>query len=106
MDLLDDGIKLSFDPKCQRLKMMEVYDIKKVKLKYWCVKTWSCSEHVTSQPLPLSLLSNKFFSSPAVPPTVEQIHHSFGPTLPGRKTTCVYTCSAKCCELCVHCCRG
>ena len=31
------------------------------------------------------LYSNSYFSSPDVIPTVEQIHHTFGPTLPGRK---------------------
>jgi len=35
IDLTDDGFKLLFDPKLQRLKMIEVYDVKKVKLKYW-----------------------------------------------------------------------
>lgn len=33
----------------------------------------------------LLLCSNKCFCSPDVPPTVEQIHDSFGPTLPGRE---------------------
>lgn len=62
VDMVQDGLRLLFDPKLQRLKMIEIYDVKKVKLKY----------------------CNSYFSSPEITPTVEQIHHTFGPTLPGQ----------------------
>ncbi|XP_064391487.1 phagosome assembly factor 1-like [Halichondria panicea] len=65
LDLTNDGVKLIFDPKAQRLKIIEIYDVKKVKLKY----------------------CNKVFNSPQVSPTVEKIHDSFGPTLPGQVDT-------------------
>lgn len=61
-DLVEDGIKLIFDPKCQRLRVIDVYDTRKVSLRY----------------------CNKHFCSPEILPTVEQIHNSFGPTLPGE----------------------
>lgn len=63
--LTQDGIRLLFDPKSQRLKMIEVYDVTKVKLRY----------------------CNKHFCSHDILPTVDQIHHSFGPTLPGQVDT-------------------
>ena len=40
----------------------------------------------------LCLFSNSYFSSPDVLPTVEQIHHTFGPTVPGGKTVCMCVC--------------
>ncbi|XP_076336430.1 phagosome assembly factor 1 isoform X1 [Tachypleus tridentatus] len=61
INLTQDGIKLIFDSVSQRLKIIEVYNMTKVKLKY-------CG-------LP--------FCSPEVSPTIEQIDHSFGATHPG-----------------------
>ncbi|XP_063848027.1 PHAF1 protein CG7083-like isoform X1 [Scylla paramamosain] len=61
LNLSQDGIQLFFDPLCQRLKVIEVYNMKAVKLKY-CGIT---------------------FSSPEVIPSIEQIDHSFGATHPG-----------------------
>ncbi|XP_071448035.1 PHAF1 protein CG7083 [Hetaerina americana] len=59
--LPQDGIRLIFDPIVQRLKIIEVYNMKLLKLKY-CGVT---------------------FSSPEVVPSIEQIEHSFGATHPG-----------------------
>lgn len=56
-----DGIRLIFDPVLQRLKVIEVYNMNKVKLKYCGIP----------------------FNSPEVPPTIEQIDQSFGATHPG-----------------------
>lgn len=61
LTLTQDGIKLLFDPYSQRLKIIEVYNLSKVKLKY-------CGVH---------------FNSPTIPPTIEQIDQSFGATHPG-----------------------
>lgn len=60
-NLTQDGIKLLFDAYNQRLKVIEVYDLSKVKLKY-------CGVH---------------FNSQAIAPTIEQIDQSFGATHPG-----------------------
>ncbi|EHB08062.1 hypothetical protein GW7_04038 [Heterocephalus glaber] len=46
-----DGIKLLFDAFNQRLKVIEVYDLTKVKLKY-------CGVHFTLRPTPLSRLTS------------------------------------------------
>ncbi|XP_074646338.1 phagosome assembly factor 1-like isoform X2 [Tubulanus polymorphus] len=56
-----DGIRLIFDAISQRLKIIEVYNMTKVKLKY-------CGMH---------------FNSMNVQPTIEQIDQSFGATHPG-----------------------
>uniref|UniRef100_A0A2M4AD94 Uncharacterized protein n=1 Tax=Anopheles triannulatus TaxID=58253 RepID=A0A2M4AD94_9DIPT len=61
INLPQDGIRLIFDPVQQRLKTIEVFNMKLVKLKY-------CS-------LP--------FNSPEVVPSIEEIEHSFGATHPG-----------------------
>jgi hypothetical protein len=61
INLPHDGIRLVFDPIVQRLKIIEIYNMKLVKLKY-------CG-------LP--------FNSPEVLPSIEQIEHSFGATHPG-----------------------
>ncbi|XP_014593863.1 phagosome assembly factor 1 isoform X1 [Equus przewalskii] len=61
LNLTQDGIKLLFDAFNQRLKVIEVYDLTKVKLKY-------CGVH---------------FNSQAIAPTIEQIDQSFGATHPG-----------------------
>lgn len=61
INLPQDGIRLFFDPVSQRLKIIEIYNMKLVKLKY-------CG-------LP--------FNSPEVLPSIEQIEHSFGATHPG-----------------------
>uniref|UniRef100_A0A182NFV4 Uncharacterized protein n=1 Tax=Anopheles dirus TaxID=7168 RepID=A0A182NFV4_9DIPT len=61
INLPQDGIRLIFDPVQQRLKTIEVFNMKLVKLKY-------CS-------MP--------FNSPEVVPSIEEIEHSFGATHPG-----------------------
>lgn len=61
INLPQDGIRLIFDPVVQRLKAIEVFNMKLVKLKY-CAMT---------------------FNSPEVLPSIEQIEHSFGATHPG-----------------------
>ncbi|XP_071174921.1 phagosome assembly factor 1-like [Mytilus edulis] len=61
LNLSQDGVRLIFDPVSQRLKVIEVNNLGKVKLKY-------CGVH---------------FSSPQVQPTIEQIDQSFGATHPG-----------------------
>uniref|UniRef100_A0A9L0SHL6 Phagosome assembly factor 1 n=1 Tax=Equus caballus TaxID=9796 RepID=A0A9L0SHL6_HORSE len=63
LNLTQDGIKLLFDAFNQRLKVIEVYDLTKVKLKY-------CGVH---------------FNSQAIAPTIEQIDQSFGATHPGAQ---------------------
>jgi len=61
LNLANDGIQLFFDPVCQRLKVIEVYNMKSVKLKYCGIP----------------------FNSLEVVPSIEQIDHSFGATHPG-----------------------
>ncbi|XP_064599085.1 phagosome assembly factor 1-like [Liolophura sinensis] len=61
LNLSQDGIKLIFDPVSQRLKIIEVNIMSKVKLKY-------CGVH---------------FNAPQIQPTIEQIDQSFGATHPG-----------------------
>ncbi|OQV17748.1 UPF0183 protein C16orf70-like protein [Hypsibius exemplaris] len=58
--LTGDGIRLVFDPFAQRLKIIEVYDMTKVRLKY----------------------SGMIFCAPDSSPTREQIDLSFGATRP------------------------
>jgi len=99
--------------------MIEIYDVKKVKLKYWYVSLqrtvhfglgsalcrmystilialhafhsnkilgMTLEQLIVITVIELSLCcSNSCFSAPDVIPTVEQVHHTFGPTLPGRK---------------------
>ncbi|CAH1780529.1 unnamed protein product [Owenia fusiformis] len=62
ISLSQDGIRLIFDPVLQRLKIIEVFNMGKVKLKY-------CGVH--------------FNAPPNVSPTIEQIDQSFGATHPG-----------------------
>ncbi|XP_042896720.1 phagosome assembly factor 1 isoform X2 [Parasteatoda tepidariorum] len=64
INLSQDGIRLIFDPLSQRLKIIEVYCMTKTKLKY----------------------CGNVFCSPEVPPTLEQIDHSFGATHPGGRS--------------------
>lgn len=61
INLPQDGIRLFFDPIVQRLKIIEIYNMKLVKLKY-CGLSFNC---------------------PEVLPSIEQIEHSFGATHPG-----------------------
>uniref|UniRef100_T1IM16 Uncharacterized protein n=1 Tax=Strigamia maritima TaxID=126957 RepID=T1IM16_STRMM len=61
INLSNDGIRLIFDSNVQRLKVIEVYNLNKVKLKYCGIP----------------------FNSPEVLPTIEQIDQSFGATHPG-----------------------
>lgn len=61
INLPQDGIRLIFDPVVQRLKAIEVFNMKLVKLKY----------------------NGMPFNSPEVLPSIEQIEHSFGATHPG-----------------------
>ncbi|XP_067930486.1 phagosome assembly factor 1-like [Watersipora subatra] len=60
LNLSNDGIKLIFDPYSQRVKMIEVYEMDKVSLRY----------------------HGKLFNSPSVSPTIQQISQSFGATIP------------------------
>lgn len=59
--LSQDGLKLVFDSISQRLKVIEVYDLSLVRLKY----------------------GELYFNCPDVSPTIEQIDQSFGATRPG-----------------------
>lgn len=59
--LTQDGIKLVFDSLSQRLKVIEIYDLSLVRLKY----------------------CDLLFNCPDVSPTIEQIDQSFGATRPG-----------------------
>ncbi|VEN55426.1 unnamed protein product, partial [Callosobruchus maculatus] len=59
INLPQDGIRLFFDPVTQRLKIIEIYSMKLVKL------------------------NGLSFNSPEVLPSIEQIEHSFGATHPG-----------------------
>ncbi|XP_039298490.1 UPF0183 protein CG7083 [Nilaparvata lugens] len=61
INLSQDGIKLVFDPVAQRLKIIEIYNMKLVKLKYCGIE----------------------FNSPEVCPSIQQVEHSFGATHPG-----------------------
>ncbi|KAK9511260.1 hypothetical protein O3M35_005849 [Rhynocoris fuscipes] len=61
LNLTQDGIRLKFDPITQRLKIIEIYNLKLVRLKY----------------------CGLIFNSDDVFPSMEQIEHSFGATLPG-----------------------
>ncbi|GAB6033776.1 hypothetical protein CHUAL_013938 [Chamberlinius hualienensis] len=61
INLTQDGIRLIFDPVVQRLKVIEVYNMSKVKLKYCAVP----------------------FNTPEISPTVEKIDLTFGATHPG-----------------------
>jgi len=61
IDLTQDGIRLLFDSDTQQLKIIEVYNLSKVKLKY----------------------CGSVFSSPSVQPTTQQIDQTFGATHPG-----------------------
>jgi len=58
INLPQDGVRLIFDPVIQRLKTIEVFNMKLVKLRYGGV----------------------YFNSPEVLPSIEQIEHSFGAT--------------------------
>ncbi len=60
INLPQDGIRLIFDPVVQRLKALEVFNLKLVKLKYCGLS----------------------FNSPEVAPSIEQVEHSFGATHP------------------------
>lgn len=63
LDLTEDGIRLLFDSKYQRLKIIDIYDIRRVKLKY----------------------CNSIFSAPGITPTLEIIRQCFGPTRAGDR---------------------
>ncbi|XP_076470414.1 phagosome assembly factor 1-like [Babylonia areolata] len=61
LNLSQDGIRLLFDPVSQRLKLIEVNNMSKVKLKY----------------------CGMVFNTPQAAPTIEKIDQSFGATHPG-----------------------
>lgn len=61
INMPQDGIRLIFDPVAQRLKVIEVYNMKLVKLRY----------------------SGMPFNSPEIAPSIEQVEHCFGATHPG-----------------------
>ncbi|ENN82054.1 hypothetical protein D910_04829 [Dendroctonus ponderosae] len=62
INLPQDGIRLFFDPISQRLKIILIYNMKLIKLKYCGLA----------------------FNSPELLPSIEQIEHSFGATHPGE----------------------
>lgn len=62
IDLKEESIRLYFDSDSQRLKMIESYDLTKVKLRY----------------------CNEYFSSPSVQPTIQRIDRCFGATHPAE----------------------
>lgn len=62
LNLANDGIILYFDSNNQRLKLIEISDLKKIRLRYY---------------------GNYFNNQPAVQPTFEQIIEIFGITSPG-----------------------
>uniref|UniRef100_A0A2A4IVK6 Uncharacterized protein n=1 Tax=Heliothis virescens TaxID=7102 RepID=A0A2A4IVK6_HELVI len=61
INMPQDGIRLIFDPVAQRLKVIEIYNMKLVKLRY----------------------SGMCFNSPEISPSIEQVEHCFGATHPG-----------------------
>lgn len=61
INMPQDGVRLIFDPVAQRLKIIEIYNMKLVKLRY----------------------SGMCFNSPEITPSIEQIEHCFGATHPG-----------------------
>ncbi|XP_038218369.1 UPF0183 protein CG7083 [Zerene cesonia] len=61
INMPQDGIRLIFDPVAQRLKIIEIYNMKLVKLRY----------------------SGLCFNSPEITPSIEQVEHCFGATHPG-----------------------
>ncbi|XP_063629478.1 PHAF1 protein CG7083 [Cydia splendana] len=61
INMPQDGIRFIFDPVAQRLKIIEIYNMKLVKLRY----------------------SGMCFNSPEIAPSIEQVEHCFGATHPG-----------------------
>ncbi|XP_050671398.1 PHAF1 protein CG7083 [Leptidea sinapis] len=61
INMPQDGVRLIFDPVAQRLKIIEIYNMKLVKLRY----------------------SGMCFNSPEITPSIEQVEHCFGATHPG-----------------------
>jgi len=61
LDLPQDGIRFIFHPVFQRLKMIEIVNLKNIKLKY----------------------CGMVFNAPEVMPTIQQVEHTFGATHPG-----------------------
>nr|CAG4643989.1 EOG090X06XP [Lepidurus arcticus] len=61
LSLPQDGLRLLFDATFQRLKIIEIFNLRLVKLRY-------CGNH---------------FNSPTIAPTIDQIDQSFGATHPG-----------------------
>ncbi|KAJ2941401.1 hypothetical protein O0L34_g3609 [Tuta absoluta] len=61
INMPQDGVRLIFDPVAQRLKIIEIYNMKLVKLRY----------------------SGMCFNSEEITPSIEQIEHCFGATHPG-----------------------
>nr|CAH8873306.1 unnamed protein product [Trichobilharzia regenti] len=58
--LSGDGMKFHFDPFLQRLRIIEVYDLSSITLRYW----------------------SQYFNSPSVLPTVQEVLRIFGSTKP------------------------
>ncbi|CAH2986718.1 unnamed protein product [Chilo suppressalis] len=61
INMPQDGVRLIFDPVAQRLKIIEIYNMKLVKLRY----------------------CGMCFNSPEITPSIEQVEHCFGATHPG-----------------------
>ncbi|XP_049880042.1 PHAF1 protein CG7083 [Pectinophora gossypiella] len=61
INMPQDGVRLIFDPVAQRLKIIEIYNMKLVKLRY----------------------SGMCFNSAEITPSIEHVEHCFGATHPG-----------------------
>ncbi|KAJ6648019.1 PHAF1 protein, partial [Pseudolycoriella hygida] len=81
INLPQDGIRLIFDPVVQRLKAIEVFNMKLVKLKYWYSISFVVAKFYVFNIFFFN--SSLAFNSPEVAPSIEQIEHSFGATHPG-----------------------
>ncbi|TPP56639.1 hypothetical protein FGIG_09217 [Fasciola gigantica] len=55
-----DGLRFHFDPLLQRLRLIEIYDLSRVTLRYWA----------------------QYFNSPSVTPTLQEVLRIFGSTKP------------------------
>ncbi|CAH8624520.1 hypothetical protein MS3_00008400 [Schistosoma haematobium] len=58
--LPDDGVKFHFDPFLQRLRIIEVFDLSSITLRYW----------------------SQYFNSPSILPTMQEVLRIFGSTKP------------------------
>ncbi|CAK8688040.1 phagosome assembly factor 1-like [Clavelina lepadiformis] len=68
LNLVNDGVRLLFESRSQRLKIIEIYDLSKTKLKY-CGKCFN-----SPQIIPTKKLIDKTFGS-TLPPHFDEKHH-------------------------------